>query len=639
MIKLKKILFILLCNLIGVLILIELYNATVNNNNNENNYLSYINIWEKEEVQQQQNQKSSTGDDTTINKLSLDFIDKNDKELLNAYKGFLKNPIMAQLLNFATTLSSSLSSPGNSNDIKSLNQDALNRLREHTNININKKALYDYTNNESPYFMNPIDNLLIPNYTYPLKKEVYVDAEKYVAEDKMQKKNCLIMLLDGEHAKVNAFQTIKSFEENLNYKYHYPWVIISPFSVDVDENSWFDKEIVSLLSQHKTDVYSIKIDDFKTDAFVGGNWDYIAGGWVNHLYNDYSKFQNQLRNAHLTKYYSNFLKINKDNPKKISELASQINKIFLQFSGESIEKTNFLAYDLYNLDFFHIFDNFMTIKAGTLLTCKYDKADPFEGLDDDKILFKSTNVFKTTDPFLENIRETLSYLTEWTNNSLSKLFTTENFNQEEEQKTNLYNGIYINAETSVFISKFTLFRSMEYELVFKYLNFMKAYYNEAWSASEMISFFFSLFNKMDEQILEGFNTRKDFELLADMQLEFIKTPRNFRFTVAELKFCPLKMDESCLKNCFGDLRLLNYKIKEGEDDAGVDAPDTLEDEEGAQDAITKKYKHRLQFYYDRINISILLSQLMKQEGASKKETNELIHDYLERQLADEAFNI
>lgn len=423
-----------------------------------------------------------------------------------------------------------------------------------------KAPLYD--ENDNRFFdLNWTENFKITEYDYPLKLPSILYSNKEDINTKnINYQNCIMLLLSEASSILKSIRTIQSIVDNLPNMRQYPIYLITGFYLA-------DHELVKVFNHFEDtnmEINIIKITDIIVDAKM-------CGESINYLFSGISDFKeseiienNKIRfnNDFEIFYPENLYQYNKENDKLYNQgikNRGHLIRILEEYGSASIDFNRLQSFDVFQFEYFKQFDNFMTIKPGMIFTQKND-IDLFENMNDgkDNVLVKFNNFrysqrFRNANHYevLQKVYKDLKVLIDpiFSNNdhdSIWKQLVTygmKNLARYNKVKTRIFNvvntmskselgrkvsfsGILFDTQDTIFISKFKLFRSLEYDLFFKTLLLMSSANDDSMIPNDPITLFLGLINRKAGDDSNYY--REDFEMISDINLAFDSTG-NFVF--------------------------------------------------------------------------------------------------------------
>mgnify|MGYP002477102683 FL=1 len=501
----------------------------------------------------------------------LESFRKEDQDIYGQYLKYLRDPVISVLLKFKEPQK-------NYDDTLTESQKAPEHIKN-PNVNHFKNTLYNYSDSQNQkYFKFPFHTLEYPYFDLKAKQQVLVETNgKYRPQHTYKNgKNCIVFFLSDGGSPDRLLSSINSFEENWNSKYHYPYVIVTGFYIS--ENFIYER---LLTLDIENEITVIRTTDIKNDAYVEGNWDYLVDGYANYLKGGYYKNKDDSLNYHISKLYPEAYYPKTGSDRSQDKLTAAYSFMFEEYGAASIEMTNFASYDWMNLEYFKKSDNFLYVKPGMIIREPVDE-DLFEGLQTG--LNAKFIDFKRSPGFKNTLQQQIAcdvYVA--TKNNLSTFFKSDNelpneqLNAEQKLepkadtskayrlhllsklcKNELFNGLTLSLHNSMFVSKFNIFRSMEYELFFKYMLLTRATEDDFVSANDIMSLFLALFNAQDDENTEY---RQDLEMFLDIDVTLKHNlDKDLAASFNEFGCCPLfRVDEES-ESCVGDTRFFMYYV-------------------------------------------------------------------------------
>ncbi|KAL6940513.1 hypothetical protein ACO0QE_004417 [Hanseniaspora vineae] len=501
----------------------------------------------------------------------LESFRKEDEDIYGQYVKYLRDPVVSVLLKFKEPQK-------NYDDTLTESQKAPEHIKN-PNVNHFKNTLYNYSDPQNQkYFKFPLHTLNYPYFELKAKQQVLVETngKQHSQHDYTNGRNCIVFFLSDGGSPDRLMDSIFSFEENWNSKYHYPYVIVTGFYIS--ENFIYER---LLTLDIESEITVIRTTDIKNDAFVEGNWDYLVDGYANYLKGGYYKNKDESLNYLINKLYPEAYYPKTGTDRSQDKLMAAYSFIFEEYGTASIEMTNFASYDWMNLEYFKNFDNFFYAKPGMIIREPVEE-DLFEGL---QTGLNAKFVDFRRSPGFKNIlqQQIACDIYSITKNTVSTMFKSvnempgEQLNAEKklEPKADLsknyrlhtiskhcedeiFNGLTLSLHSSMFVSKFNIFRSMEYELFFKYMMIMRAAEDDFVSANDIMTLFFALFNAQDG---ENPAFRQDLKMFLDIDVTLKHNlDKDLSAPFNEFGACPLFHTDDKSESCVGDTRFFMYYV-------------------------------------------------------------------------------
>ncbi|KAL6928393.1 hypothetical protein ACO0SA_003132 [Hanseniaspora valbyensis] len=405
--------------------------------------------------------------------------------------------------------------------------------------------------------VNWTKNFKSEKYDYPLKlpSVTYSNKDKLINKEAINHKNCIMLLLSEVPAVKKTIRTIQSIVDNTPNMSKYPFYLITGFYLS-------DNDLVSIFHHFEDiniEINIIKITNIVLDGkMCGESVEYLFSGISDFKEPEYKektkiRFNNDFENNYPLNLYKD-TKTNKKWRRTRMNNKNRIPSILEEYGTASIDFNKLQSFDIFQFHCFAEFDNFMTIKPGMIFTTT-NQIDLFENMDNDNddLLVKFTNfrysqryrnannlevmekihqdLGKYTDPIFRNSdidsvwKQLFSYGMKDTaryNKIRTRIYTAINkMRSKNVEDTDLFNGILLDTQDSIFISKFKLFRSLEYDLFFKNFLIMASINDDSWIPNDPLSLFLGLINRRDGN--ETTFYRDDFEVISDFDVMFDST--------------------------------------------------------------------------------------------------------------------
>lgn len=444
-----------------------------------------------------------------------DFIINYDNNYHNNEK-FLKDPYMLQLLNIYKT-------------------EQIIDMKDKPSIN------HLFTSQSS--WEDALNNHDFIDYEYPLKLPSVI----YSNDIHHQQDNCIIFVLT-EAASVNkAIKSLFSIMNNTPRMTVYPVYFITGFYLNDDKLL----EIFNTFEQLDIDITIIKITDIIVDdKMCGESIDYLFEGYSDIKCNDYLENRNlRMLNDFDNLYPMGLYKDTKEVKWKQIRNAnkkSNLKRVYEEYGEASIDFIKLFSYDLYQFDIFKKYNKFMIIRPGIVMDADID-TDLFDSYYGDNDYVARFLNFRYSQRYRNaSIQEFLQVVFQNLNLSIDSIFANDNdsvwrqmfnyalkntklysraktriFNVQNAMKDtemNLFNGVLLDTQDSIFISKFEYFRSKEYELFYKNMLLANSIYNDAMIPNDPITLFLALFKRNDDN--DSVFYRKDFEVIDNVEIRY-----------------------------------------------------------------------------------------------------------------------
>ncbi|XBW37525.1 hypothetical protein QEN19_003107 [Hanseniaspora menglaensis] len=414
-----------------------------------------------------------------------------------------------------------------------------------------KHSLYSESNNR--YFdIDWKENLISTEYDYPLKLPAIIYSNKEIINSKtISNQNCIMLLLSEQAAVKKTIRTIQSMIDNAPNMVQYPFYLITGFYLS-DVNLL---EIFKHFEKYDIEINIIKTTEIIVDSrMCGESIDYLFSG-ISDIKeprlkdNKNARFNNDFETNYPLSMYKNDKKW-----KRIKNSNSgYMYRILEEYGTASLDFNKLTSYDVYQFGCFSRFENFMSIKPGMIFS-KLTHTDLFLNMNNESsnedVLVKFTN-FRYSQKYrnanhyevLEKIYDDLNLLIDpiFSNNEYESIwkqllsYAMKNIDMYNEVKkrihevvlrlkkteienNNLFNGILLDTQDSIFISKFNIFRSLEYELFFKNFLLMSSINDDSWIPNDPITLFLGLINRHADNDNKFY--RDDFELLDSIDIMF-----------------------------------------------------------------------------------------------------------------------
>lgn len=438
---------------------------------------------------------------------------------------FLKDPYMLQLLNI-------------------YNSDKI--------IDIKDKPSVANLFKEETSWLDALNQDDFINYEYPMKLPSVI----YSNSVHNKQDNCIILLLSEVASVKKSINSVMSIINSMPKMGAYPIYFITGFYISDDDLM----EIFETFDLLNLDINIIKITDIVVD-------NQMCGESIDYLFQGYSDIKcEEYRESRDLRMYNDFdnlypLTLFKDNKKtkwrqiRNNNKKSNFKRVFEEYGEASMDFIKLFSYDLYQFDIFKNYKNFMIMRPGMTLkdsaeddlfnsyysnndyvarflnfrySHKYRNAPIQELLE---LIYRHLNL--SIDSIFHNNKDSMwkqmfNYALK--NTKLYNRAKTRNFNVQNLMKNTdfkFFNGILMDTQDSIFISKFEYFRSKEYEVFYKNMLLAFSIYNDAMIPNDFITLFLSLFKREEQDGNEYY--RKDFEIINDVEAMYdVSGDGNFR---------------------------------------------------------------------------------------------------------------
>lgn len=286
-------------------------------------------------------------------------------------------------------------------------------------------------------------------------------------------KACILVYLGDMRQLPILKRTMESVERNYNWKYKYPWVLVQHGKLELSQAA---KD--SLLEAASGVVKFVHITTPPTDnqLFMNSQQDGKA---------HFSKEKYQLHRDEKCDYLKNLhrLRLKYLDGTLPDMKGSDISLCSKLYDPSSISTSRLLSSDIFRLDEVLEYDYFLRVAPGTMFDCqvRYDIFDRFASnpYANVGIAFMEktldSRIFSALNFTIDQVKKTQKV-------KLSKYFQDENSN---------YNGITLDTE-SFFVGKTSFFNRKQYISFIRFMDKQRTEQNAPWSASEIISAFFSI---------------------------------------------------------------------------------------------------------------------------------------------------
>ncbi|SGZ39874.1 uncharacterized protein HGUI_02074 [Hanseniaspora guilliermondii] len=381
------------------------------------------------------------------------------------------------------------------------------------------------------------------NYEYPMKLPSVI----YSNSVHNKQDNCIIFVISEVASVKKSINSVMSIINTMPKMSVYPVYFITGFYISDDDLM----EIFEVFDPLKLDINIIKVTDIVVDnQMCGESIDYLFQGYSDIKCEEYRESRDlRMYNDFDNLYPSALFKDNKNTKWKqikSNNKNSHFKRVFEEYGDASIDFIKLFSYDLYQFDVFKNFKNFMIMRPGMILKGSTEN-DLFNSYYSDNdyaarfVNFRFSHKYRNS-----SIQELLKLIYQHFNLSIDSIFynnkdsmwkqmfnyalkntklynraKTRNFNVQNSMKgTNLklFNGILLDTQDSIFISKFDYFRSREYELFYKNMFLAFSIYNDAMIPNDSMTLFLSLLKRPEHDGNEYY--RKDFEIINDIELMY-----------------------------------------------------------------------------------------------------------------------
>lgn len=434
----------------------------------------------------------------------------------NFEDSFLKDPYMLQLLNIYSS----------ENIIDIMDKPSI------ANLFAEEKSWLDALNQDD--FMD---------YEYPMKLPSVV----YSNSVHNKQENCIILLLSEVASVKKSINSVISIITTMPKMRAYPIYFITGFYISDDDLL----EIFEAFDLLNLDINLIKITDIVVD-------NQMCGESIDYLFQGYSDIKcEEYRENRDLRMYNDFdnlypLALFKDNKNtkwrqiRNNNKNNNFKRVFEEYGEASMDFIKLFSYDLYQFDVFKNYKKFMIMRPGMTLkesaeddlfdsyypnndyvarflnfrySHKYRNAPIQELL---KVIYQNLNL--SIDSIFYNNKDSVwkqmfNYAlknTKMYNRAKTRLFNVQNSMKNTE--FNSFNGILMDTQDSIFISKFEYFRSKEYEIFYKNMLLQFSIYNDAMIPNDFITLFLSLLKRQEQDGNEYY--RKDFEIINDVEVMY-----------------------------------------------------------------------------------------------------------------------
>lgn len=418
-----------------------------------------------------------------------------------------------------------------------------------------KAPLYD--EHDTRFFsLNWTENFKTTEYDYPLKLPSLLYSNKEdIDTEKINYQNCIMLLLSESSSVLKSIRTIQSIVDNMPNMRQYPIYLITGFYLA-------DHNLVKLFHHFEDtniEINIIKITDIIVDARMCGESIYYLFSGISDFKESEIKENNNIRfnNDFEIFYPESLYQHTKENNKQYNQglkNRGHLIRILEEYGSASIDFNKLQSFDVFQFKCFEKFDNFMTIKPGMIFTQKND-IDLFENMNDgkDNVLVKFTNFrysqrFRNANHYevLQKVYYDLKLLIDpiFSNNDQDSIWkqlvsygmkNMARYNRVKARIFNVvntirtsklgaemsFNGVLLDTQDTIFISKFKLFRSLEYDLFFKNFLLMSSVNDDSMIPNDPISLFLGLINRKTGD--DSTFYREDFKLITDINLAFDST--------------------------------------------------------------------------------------------------------------------
>ena len=323
----------------------------------------------------------------------------------------------------------------------------------------------------------------MPSYKYSRARQLRVDhmnkttgvVNNTLNFEQQSANACLLMHIRKSDQLRNVLPTIDSIEKNFNKRYGYTWVLVHSIDVKIPDD--LVKQIMATVS---VDAKFIKVSKLVSDsdtlkAFTDGGNNMVT-------FYDSKEFE-----AKKTRYYEylSLLQTTKLNKTSHEVWAKKFRSESRLFDANSIAITNFLAYDIFQLEELSSYDYVARVDPGVVFDCEVAH-DIFARLAlRPEINAGFTFMDKIQDPQIyKNLTSVMNNISLAISRPISDVFRDKNSRE--------YNGVSIDVNTFS-ILKTSFFKSKRYRSFFKFINFMKAQYSEIWNENQILSAYLSFF--------------------------------------------------------------------------------------------------------------------------------------------------